>query len=49
MMKLQVSLKTAEKGSAPSTFEVVVNGSDSVKSVKDKVPELLEEISGPLS
>jgi len=37
MMKLQVSLKTAEKGSAPSTFEVVVNGSDSVKSVKDKV------------
>jgi len=37
MMKLQVSLKTAEKGAAPSKFEVVVNGSDSVKSVKDKV------------
>merc|ERR1719299_31834 len=36
-MKLQVSLKTAEKGAAPSTFEVVVNGSDSVKCVKDKV------------
>jgi len=36
-MKVQVCLKTADKESATSKFEVHVSGSDTVGSVKDKV------------
>jgi len=37
MMNVQVSLKTAEKGSAMSTIEVRVSEKDTVMSVKEKV------------